>query len=108
MYLNELFSDDAETAIIEKFLMESTAMAWGKSGNNIVKKYRCLSGTRKGRVVDSPADCSKRKDPKKRLRMKRMMARLGKRIARKSKRTKRISPVSKKVAQRNKALKGSK
>jgi hypothetical protein len=105
MTLNELFSQD-EDSLIEEFLAESATMAWGKSGDKIVKKYRCLSGTRKGRLVTNPGDCSKRIDPKKRIQMKKTMAKLGKRIARKSKRTKRVNPTSKKVASRNVAMKG--
>ena len=31
----------------------------------MIKKYRCLAGSKKGRLASSPGDCTKRKDPKK-------------------------------------------
>lgn len=105
MRLDELFSS-SEDELIENFLMENAVMAWGKAGNEVVRKFRCLSGTRKGRLVNSPSDCSKRIDPEKKLRMKKTMAKMGKKIARKAKRTKRVNLTSKKVAARNKALGG--
>lgn len=103
MKLDELFSNP-EDELIENFLAENAVMAWGKTGNDIVRKFRCLNGSRKGRLVTSPAGCSKRIDPEKKMRMKKTMAKLGKRIARKAKRTKRVNLTSKKVAARNKAL----
>lgn len=105
MLLSELFSI-SEDDLIEEFLNESAVMAWGKVGDQVVKKYRCTSGPRKGRLVSSPGDCSKRIDPAKKLRMKKTMAKMGKRIARKAKRTKRVNPTSKKVAARNAAIRG--
>lgn len=77
--------------------------AWAKSGKKVVRKYRCSSGSRKGRVVSSIAQCYAAPNPKKRAQIKRMKARLGKRQARKAKRTKRINPASKRVRAMNKA-----
>jgi len=39
-------------------LFEATQI-WAKSGSKNVRKYRCTSGARKGRVMASPASCSK-------------------------------------------------
>jgi len=70
-------------------------MAWARKGTKIVRKYRCTSGPRKGRVVSNPTQCSKPINMKKRMAMKRMKAANGPRLKRKSKRTKRTNPASK-------------
>lgn len=77
------------------------AMAWAKRGNKVVRKYRCGSGFRKGRIVSEPAQCFRAPDIKKRIKLKMTKARLGSRMARKSKRTKRVNPASKRVAALN-------
>ena len=77
-------------------------MAWARKGNKVVRKYRCTSGPRKGRVVSNPTQCSKPIDMKKRMNMKRMKATQGSRIKRKIARTKKISPSSKMVKRLNK------
>lgn len=102
MLLNELFESASESKIIEQFLNESAVMTWGKVGDKIVRRYRCSSGPRKGRLVSTPSGCSKRIDPKKRMQFKKTMAKLGKKIARKARRTKKVNPVSKRLAARNK------
>ena len=78
-------------------------MAWAKSGKKVVRKYRCSSGNRKGRVVATPAQCYKAPDDKKRILLKKTKARLGNRMARKAKRTKRMNPTSRRVAALNRA-----
>lgn len=76
---------------------------WGRSGNKVVRKYRCTSGQRKGRIVSKMSQCFAPVNVKKRAKMKQTKARLGKRIARKTKRTKRINPASRRVQKLNKA-----
>jgi hypothetical protein len=93
--------EEFDTSDIEDFIVESSVMAWGKRGDKIVKKYRCLSGPRKNRLVNQPSDCSKVIDPKKRIQLKKTMAKMGKRIARKAKKTKRVSPLSKMIQRKN-------
>lgn len=39
-------------------LLEATQV-WSKKGGKSVRKYRCTSGVRKGRVMSSPAACNK-------------------------------------------------
>lgn len=85
-------------------LFESSEIAFGKKGDEIVRKYRCLSGPRKGRLVNNPSDCDKRVDIEKRLRFRKLLTKFGKKFARIAKRTKRINPTSKKLQARNKAL----
>jgi hypothetical protein len=77
-------------------------MAWAKRGNKVVRKFRCGSGKRKGRVVSSPAQCFAAPDIKKRMKLKQTKARLGARMVRKAKKTKRVNHASKRVAALNK------
>src|SRR6056300_1687710 len=80
---------------------------WAKSGQKVVRKYRCMGGQRKGRVVAKMSQCYAPIDLKKRVTFKKTKARLGAKIARKSRRTKRINPASKKVAALNKSSRRS-
>jgi|TARA_R110000803_G_scaffold94918_2_gene162682 hypothetical protein len=67
---------------------------WGRRGKTLVRKYKCSSGNRKGRIVAKIAQCFAAPNIKKKISMKRTRARLGARMARKAKRTKRINPAS--------------
>jgi|TARA_B110000305_G_C18968734_1_gene416131 hypothetical protein len=67
---------------------------WGRRGKKLVRKYKCTSGTRQGRIVSKIAQCFAAPNIKKKISMKRTRARLGARMARKAKRTKRINPAS--------------
>lgn len=82
------------------FVAEASQV-WAKSGNKIVKKYRCTSGTRKGRIVSNPKQCSAAVNIKARQNMKKLKAKLGKKMARKAKRTKKNNPVSRQVRRLN-------
>lgn len=93
MKINEIMQDLDERQV------------WARSGQKVVRKFRCTSGSRKGRVVKSAGQCFAAPDVKKRAQLKRTKARLGKRIARKSKRTKRVSPASRKIQALNRATK---
>lgn len=75
---------------------------WARSGKNVVRKYRCQSGRRKGRVVAKMAQCFAAPNIKQNKVLKVMKARLGPRLAKKIKRTKRINPASKRVQSLNK------
>lgn len=77
-------------------------MVWAKRGNKLTRRYRCVVGKRKGRTVSSPAQCDAAIDITKRIRMKQLQAKQGKRLARKAKRTKQFSPVSQMVKRLNK------
>lgn len=87
--------------IIESEEVCEARMAWARKGNKIIKKFRCTSGPRKGRIVSSPAQCTKPIDMKKRMQLKRTKAKMGSRIARKSKRTRRTNPASKMLKRLN-------
>ena len=75
---------------------------WARSGKNGVRKYRCTSGRRKGRVVAKMSQCFAAPNMKQSKVLKVMKARLGPRLAKKIKRTKRINPASKRVQALNK------
>ena len=91
MNLNELFTD---TPIDEKQI-------WAKSGQKVVRKYRCTSGARKGRIVAKPGQCFAAPNIKARFNMKRTRARVGKKMVRLAKRTKRTNPASRRVKAMN-------
>lgn len=78
---------------------------WARSGKKVVRKYRCTSGQRKGRIVAKPAQCFASPDVKKRIKLKQTKARLGKRMTRKARRTKKFNPASKRVQALNKVSK---
>jgi len=69
-------------------------MAWAKRGNKVVRKFRCTSGPRTGRIVSKIGQCFAAPDMKKRVRLKLTKARLGAKMTRKAKKTKRINPAS--------------
>lgn len=76
---------------------------WARSGKKVVRKYRCASGQRKGRIVSKIGQCFAAPNVKAKIRMKKTRAKLGARMARKAKRTKRINPASRRVQALNKA-----
>ena len=102
MLLTELFERIDEN---EKNLTEGAKIAWARVGNKVVKKYRCSSGPRQGRIVSSPSQCGKPIDIKKRLKLKQTKLAKGSRMARKSKRTKRRNPASLRIQRMNKGMK---
>lgn len=75
---------------------------WAKSGSKVVRKYRCVSGPRKGRTVSNVSQCFAAPDVQKRNKLKMTKARLGSKMTRKAKKTKRVNPASKMVKSLNK------
>ncbi len=101
MLLSELFEQDDE----KERLTEGTKIAWARVGNKVVKKYRCTSGPRHGRIVANPTQCNKPIDLKKRMKFKQTKLAKGARMARKSGRTKRRNPASMRIQRMNKGMK---
>jgi hypothetical protein len=91
MLLRELYDSDLDEKLI-----------WGRTGNKVVRKYRCGGGMRHGRIVSKAQQCFAPLDFKQSARFKRLKARVGGRMTRKAQRTKRISPASKRVQALNK------
>jgi hypothetical protein len=77
-------------------------MVWGRTGKTVVRKYRCSSGRRRGRVVSKMSQCFAPLNFKQSARFKRVKARLSDRMARRSNRTKRVNPASRRVQALNK------
>jgi hypothetical protein len=90
MLLRELFDQQLD----EK-------QVWARSGKKVVRKYRCSSGRRAGRIVAKMNQCFAAPDIKKRNKLKQTKLKFGQRMARKSKRTKRINPASRRVQSLN-------
>ena len=82
-------------------LIEGVTTIFGKKGNKVVRKYRCTSGTRKGRIVAKPATCSAPKNVKASNTLKKTRRSKGKTISIKSTRTKRTNPASQKLKRLN-------
>lgn len=82
--------------------VEETKQVFGRSGNQIKRKFRCMSGHRKGRVVASASQCFKPVDIKKRMTLRKTKAKMGPRLARKANRTKRLNPISRRLQTLNK------
>lgn len=79
-------------------------IVYSRSGDKLVKKYRCTKGRRKGRVVSTPQQCNAPFDLKKRQRMRRLQNQRKNIMALRRERTKKYSPISKQVARLNKIL----
>ena len=52
--------------------INEATVAWAKRGKKVVRKYRCTSGFRKGRVVATPGQCFAAPDIKKRIKLKKV------------------------------------
>ena len=91
MLVNEIISSD----LVEKQI-------WGRRGKKLVRKYRCASGRRQGRIVANIAQCFAAPNIKARFALKRTKAKLGKKMARKAQRTKRTNPASRRLKALNK------
>ena len=94
MFISDLITDGIQEA----------KMIFGRKGKQVVKKYRCTFGRKKGRIVSNPSVCSAPLDIKKRFIMKKMKARIGARLQRKIKFTKKYNPASRRVRALNKSL----
>jgi len=92
MLLRDLYNDSIE---------EGVTTIFGKTGNKTVRKYRCTSGTRKGRIVAKPATCNAPKNIKASNTLKKTRRSKGKTISIKSTRTKRTNPASERLKRLN-------
>lgn len=74
---------------------------WARSGKQIVRKYRCSSGPRKGKVVSDINQCYASPNLKKAASLRLTKARLGKVMSKRSKKTKRVNPQSRRLSSLN-------
>ena len=70
-------------------IIEGATPIFGKTGNKVVRKYRCTSGSRKGRIVAKPGTCTAPKNVKAMTTMKKTRRSKGATVSIKSNRTKR-------------------
>ena len=98
--LEEVYVDDND-----EVLTEAAVRQWKRNGQKLVKKYRCLAGPKKNRMVNKPGDCATRKDPKKVRHGRKTMRTKKGTIMRKSKISKRKS-ISKILSKLNARLMG--
>tara|TARA_B110000503_G_scaffold43763_1_gene71613 strand:- start:278 stop:592 length:315 start_codon:yes stop_codon:yes gene_type:complete len=82
-------------------ITEGYVQIWGRSGNKTVRKYRCTSGTRKGRIVAKPTTCSSPINTTSRRTLKLTKAKQGGRMKAKSRITKRTNPASRRLKRLN-------
>lgn len=83
------------------FLEEGYVGIAGRSGNKIVRKYRCTSGARRGRIVSKPSTCSAPKNVRSSVNMKKAKRRKGAVMKIAAARTKRARKSSKRLATLN-------
>ena len=81
----------------------SEKQIWARSGKKVVRKFRCTTGRRKGRIVKQMAQCFVLPISKHLIALKEPRARIGGRMMRKARRTKRTNPASRRVQALNKA-----
>ena len=95
----EILADDdpMEIEVDEDQLDEQTRMAWARKGRKLVRKIRCGSGRRKGRLVSKASQCGKSINLKRRFMMRRLLRRKGAAMRRKALRTKRFNPLSRRL-----------
>lgn len=86
-------------------IVEGFVQAWGrKPGGKMVRRYRCTSGQKKGRVVAKPSTCATAVSPKKSAVLKRTRRTRGPAMAVKRKITMR-RPTSKRLRSANRGRK---
>ena len=82
-------------------LEEGVTPIFGKRGNKTVRKYRCTSGSRKGRIVAKPSTCSAAKYVKAMNTLKKTRRSKGATLNIKASRTKRTNQASQKLKRLN-------
>jgi len=86
---------------VDEILVEGVASIFGRDKGKIVRKYRCTTGSRKGRIVASPSTCNAPKRVKSSVSLKRTKAKKGSVMKVKSSRTKKHSGASPRIARLN-------
>jgi len=81
---------------------EAVNTAWKRQSGKNVRKFRCKSGPRKGRVMASPASCNAPFKAGKSANLKKTKAKLGNKAAFRSKLTRRRDPNSRRLKRLNK------
>lgn len=88
--------------LIRTIIPEATQI-WSKSGSKNVRKYRCTSGIRKGRIMASPASCNKPMNAKKSASFKKTRSKKGVHQNYRASLSKRSNPAAIRVKSLNKS-----
>tara|TARA_B100000963_G_scaffold361912_1_gene400822 strand:- start:1037 stop:1459 length:423 start_codon:yes stop_codon:yes gene_type:complete len=80
---------------------EAVRTIWSRSGGKQVRKYRCTSGVRKGRIVARAATCNKPLNQKAKITLKKTKRRTPNRLQIRTAKTKRANPASKRLKRIN-------
>lgn len=86
---------------INEIISEGYVQIAGRTGNKIVRKYRCTSGARRGRIVAKPGTCSAPRNVSSSFNLKKAKRRVGSQMKIKSARTKRSNKSSKSLSRLN-------
>jgi hypothetical protein len=84
-------------------LIEGAVPTFAKSGNKTTRKYRCTTGSRKGRVVAKASTCSAPTNVKAATTLKRTKAKKSASMSVKTRRTKSANPASIRTRRANKS-----
>lgn len=87
--------------IEEEYLDEGYVQIAGRTGNKIVRKYRCTSGARRGRIVSKPSTCTAPKNVRSSVNIKKAKRSKGSLMKVKALRTKRARKTSKRLGTLN-------
>lgn len=88
--------------MIIRELFESVTAIWARKGAKNVRKYRCTSGSRKGRIVAKPSTCTAPKKVSSSISIKKNKRSRAGAIKVKTSRTRRANPASKRLRHLNK------
>ena len=84
-------------------ITEAAVTTFGRSKGKVTRKYRCTSGTRKGRIVAKPETCNKPKRVQSSINIKRAKARRGSAMKIATARRKRAGGQSQRLARINRS-----
>ena len=87
--------------IEEELIDEGYVQIAGRSGGKIVRKYRCTSGSRRGRIVSKPATCTAPKNVKSTINMKKARRKSGSLMTTRAQRTKTALKTTKRLKKLN-------
>lgn len=87
---------------LRELILENVKPTFAKSGNKTVRKYRCTTGSRKGRVVAKAATCSAPTNVKASVALKKTKAKRGAKMQIKTRRTKAANAASVRSSRLNK------
>jgi uncharacterized membrane protein len=82
-------------------IIEGVVQVFSRNKGSVVRKYRCTSGTRKGRVVSKPSTCMAPINVKSRVTMKTNRSRKGSLSSFRANRSKKTNPASQRVRRLN-------